>query len=553
MELVYNLLVRFFDTIRRWVGLILPLFAEAADFRAWPKWLKVVMHLIILAMVLAGLYFLNQNTLLQKYLLSKGGETLKQIYLPLLFILLYALCWLGFWLYKLLGQEEAGAYPDIDAAWAQATAELRAAGLPLDRLPIYLVVGRPATGEDPLFVASALNLTVRAPAQMMQSPIRIYAGASGAFITCSGASAWGLHAGMLAGEITSSEASFASGGGNEAATKTLGADAAQIEGLSEDQMADMRRLLAEKVDRELTPEEQGKLREYFEISSQAATTKKKSLPPDLKNDGPSRLAYLCRLIRKDRYPWCPINGALALVPFSALESDEACKEAVDVLNKDLAAAREALRLRFVTYVGVCDIETAPGFPEFRRAFPSQSLKQRIGLRLPVLPDVPTEKIPSEMERAADWIRNHVVRSWVVRFLRLDWPPDERKTKTFIPASNRRLFGFLHEIHTRGPRLGRLLGRGLPIDGRSEHDPVESLPLVGGCYLMATGRQANDQAFVPGVFQRLVESENTIRWAPRALAEDARYRKLATVGYCILALVVAGLAGFVYYVSTRDSV
>jgi hypothetical protein len=538
MEAVYALFTRFFGAIRSAIGLVLPVFAEAADFRSWPKWLKVVIHLLLLGLILAGLYVLNENPWVQRNLLTKADKTLQQIYLPLLFLVLYVLSWLGYWLYKLLTEEEAGDYPDIDAAWAAATAELRAAGLPIDRLPLFLVVGRPAAGEDALFVASQLQLTVRAPGQLVQSPIRIYAGAQVAFVTCSGASAWGAHAAMLNGEIGSAEAGFASGKMEEA-QKTLGAAGAQVEGLSDEQMSEMRGLLAEQAERELSPDERARLRELFDQSNRAAASKRKTLPPELKADGPKRLAYLCRLIRKDRYPWCPVNGVLALVPWAALESDEACKEAVDVLGRDLAVARDALRLRYVTYVGVCDLETAPGFAEFRRAFSASQLKNRIGQRLPVLPDVPAEKLPDVMDRAADWVRDTVIRSWVLKHVRLDWPPDDRKSRIFVPVNNRKLFQFLHEVHDRGPRLGRVLARGLPADGRAA-DPVEAMPLVGGCYLVATGRQQTEQAFVPGVFQRLLESENTIRWSERHLAEDARFRRLATAGYLFILLVIVAL-------------
>src|SRR5436190_22015438 len=137
MGLVYNLIYRFFDLIRRWVGLILPLFSEAADFRAWPKWLKVFLHVLVLSMILVGLFYLNENPWVQRNLKTKAGTTLQQIYLPLLFMVLYLLRWLGFWLYKLLSQEEAGDYTDIDEAWAAATAELRRAGFPIDRLLLY--------------------------------------------------------------------------------------------------------------------------------------------------------------------------------------------------------------------------------------------------------------------------------------------------------------------------------------------------------------------------------------------------------------------------------
>jgi hypothetical protein len=55
MEAVYALVTRFFGAIRSGVGLILPIFSEAADFRGWPKWLKVFVHLLLLGLILFGL------------------------------------------------------------------------------------------------------------------------------------------------------------------------------------------------------------------------------------------------------------------------------------------------------------------------------------------------------------------------------------------------------------------------------------------------------------------------------------------------------------------
>jgi hypothetical protein len=135
-------------------------------------------------------------------------------------------------------------------------------------------------------------------------------------------------------------------------------------------------------------------------------------------------------------------------------------------------------------------------------------------------------------------------------VRLVWPPDYRKSRIFVPVNNRKLFQFLHEVHDRGPRLGRVLGRGLPADGRAA-DPVEAMPLAGGCYLVATGRQQTEQAFVPGVFQRLLESENTIRWSERHLAEDARFRRLATAGYVVILLVVLALAAAFWFFTKKS--
>src|SRR5207247_8364060 len=111
----------------------------------------------------------------------------------------------------------------------------------------------------------------------------------------------------------------------------------------------------------------------------------------------------CKLIRADRRPWCPVNGVVLLVPWDATEGDESVRLSSNVLNRDLAAARDVLQMRYPTIGVVCDLETARGFNEFRTGFPSEVLKQRIGQRLPLVPDVHADKVPMLLAQAAEWI------------------------------------------------------------------------------------------------------------------------------------------------------
>src|SRR5439155_1712369 len=77
------------------------------------------------------------------------------------------------------------------------------------------------------------------------------------------------------------------------------------------------------------------------------------------------------------------------VPWAATESDDAAKVAAGLLQRDLAAARDALQLRYPTFALVCDLEAARGFAEFRRSLPPETLKKgRIGQRLPLVPNLP---------------------------------------------------------------------------------------------------------------------------------------------------------------------
>jgi len=258
--------------------------------------------------------------------------------------------------------------------------------------------------------------------------------------------------------------------------------------------------------------------------------------------GAARLKYLCHLIRRDRAPWCPINGMLALVPWAATDSDEVAKEAAGILQRDLVGAREALQLRYPTIALICDLELARGFAEFRRSFAPDALqKNRIGQRLPLVPDLSPTEVPALLERGVQWIGQTVLPAGIVKFLRMDAMPEAGKPAPPSAASghNRNLYMLLNQVYQRGPRLARVLSRGLPSGaGKDMIDPLDAIPLFGGCYLAGTGRAETEQAFVRAVLTRLFDAQSSVSWTGQALAEDARYRRLTLLGYAAMALLVA---------------
>ena len=67
---------------------------------------------------------------------------------------------------------------------------------------------------------------------------------------------------------------------------------------------------------------------------------------------------LCRLIRDERRPWCPVNGLLVLVPWSATEVEETSRNGAGVLAGELAGVREEFRQRYPTFAMVTDLEAA---------------------------------------------------------------------------------------------------------------------------------------------------------------------------------------------------
>ena len=117
-----------------------------------------------------------------------------------------------------------------------------------------------------------------------------------------------------------------------------------------------------------------------------------------------RLQHLCRLIARDRRPYCPLNGVLVLIPFAATDSDQQATTTSTLCRSDLATARAALRVYCPVLALLCDLENAPGFREFVKRFPAE---QRQRSRASVRPSGEREgnerwcENPDEIQEATD--------------------------------------------------------------------------------------------------------------------------------------------------------
>ena len=149
--------------------------------------------------ILVGLHFLNQWLEIYNYL-PGSPPLLRYNWLPLLFLISYVLCWLGWWLWTLLvTEDEHTEFPDITEAWDEARAALGKAGFDLREVPLFLIVGRTESGMEPLFQASKLQLSVKQVPQSSDAPLHVYAAPEGVFVTCEGASLLGRQGAFLIG------------------------------------------------------------------------------------------------------------------------------------------------------------------------------------------------------------------------------------------------------------------------------------------------------------------------------------------------------------------
>lgn len=543
-----GLLIKLWNGLRQGIGLVLPLFAKASDFRSWGPGLRWAIHIAVIAVVLVVLQWLNSIYLEE---LSRFFPTvplrLRQIWLPILFLLLYTFSWLLRWLLSLLTpDEEASDFPDVDEAWQEAQEALGQAGLDIRELPLFLVLGKPVASEEALFDAAQLHLLVTQAPDRPDAPLHVYANQDAVYVTCPGVSLLARQAAILAGEaeaVVEERPAFdpyAGGPGGEDEFKSLGRDELKTlrsAGPAKEVIAIMDR--AKREGRAMTEEERRQVRQLAGKAQRAG----KGRPSLLKNTAETalltaRLEYLCRLLMRSRRPYCPLNGMLALIPLAATDSDEDANATGDLCARDLSTVRRALQTFCPLFVLVCDLETAPGFRDFLERFPAHERHRRVGQRFPLAPDLSEEQVPTMIAAGVQWICSALVPTWIYKLFRLEGPG--RQELAEVVHGNAQLYKLMSYIQQRQKLLARAVTRAVPVD------PAAPL-LFGGCYLGASGQDpTRDHAFVPGVFRRLLDEQNYVSWTDPALAEDAGYQRWTVLGYVGLVVTAVVLLALVAY-------
>jgi hypothetical protein len=540
------------NLLRQLVGLVLPLFARARDLPPLGYRLRWVLHFVLIALILAGLWWVNHSYDLP---VRERGGRLGDFWLPGLFLVVYGLSWLGWWLWKLLWPGEEGTeFPDINAAWEEALAALRKARIELSETPLFLVLGRPATGEEGLFSGADLQLTVSQVPRRADAPLRVYANHEGIYLTCAGASLLGRQASLFTEEAGPSDPSPRKPGdwdtmGLEDKYRTLAAgDIKRMQSILKE-VGDPKQIqtVFRKLDRkqELTEEENRLLQRLAGGQAAAAAPGRRGR---LLKEAPriatytARFKHLCRLIVRDRRPYCPINGILALVPLAATASDESGNQVSLLCARELAAAREVMQLDCPVWALLCDLDTAPGCTAFLERLPEDERQRRLGRSFPLVPDAPPDEVPVYLEGVVRWICQGFFPTRIYRLFGVETArqPDVADAV----RANTALYHFLGRMRGADRPLARIVGHGLALR-------PDGPPMLAGCYVASTGQDPAEQGFIPGVFRKLVESQEFVAWTEAGLAEEADYERWTRRGYIALALVgalVVAVVGYLIYAS-----
>lgn len=477
-------------------------------------------HILLVLLVVVGLGVVNHLGGLDRVLRTQTLG-LHRVWLPLLFLLGYALYWLIRWLYWLLGPDgAAGEFDDIETAWRQARGQIDEAGIGLNEAPLFLVLGKTAGSLETFFAASRLPFQIRHVPQDADGPLHVYANREAIFVTCEGASLLPVQISRLLESTVVPEPA-----------------AAQLDEFlaPPDLTPVLEPALPTEDETQPTPVQHGAvllLGEPEPAPDQPIRPQREPLLKDLEQVelATRRLRHVCKILLRERQPYCPLNGIILLIPLAATNSPDDTSETAAVIRHDLEVARGALQQDSPRIVVMGDAEQLPGFAEIIHHFPPNSGPQWVlGQHFPLAPDVNASQVPAIIESGLNWTGDTLLPLVISKLWRREGEEGVTDRTSAIEA-NMQLYEFLNACRQRLSLLGRLGGRAVHLDGLP--------PLLAGCYLAGTGPDAGrEQGFLAGVFRRAIEQQNAVRWTDDATRDNAAYHRYALVGYILLTIFI----------------
>ncbi|MBL8796993.1 MAG: hypothetical protein JNM56_24035 [Planctomycetia bacterium] len=534
------------NAIQAAFGWVFPIFSKAGKF-AVSSQVRWAIHAVLVVLVLVALGYLNR-TYLESFL-PTAHPLVRRAWLPLLFLLLYALIWLIWWLFQVLAPEEESAqFPDIDADWAEVQEALAQADVALTQAPLFLVLGETEGGEEVFFRAAAsatppVFTLLKFGPRRSNAAVRVYVSREAVFVTCPGASLLGKHAKTL-------NALPASMADEPIAPAGLGGGGGSGD---DDDQGVMFGTIGGAVLANLLGGEDPAIATVFKAAGHrvgegggAVTKMRASILQNVQESErlTARLKYLAKLIARDRTPRCPINGILLLVPTAGSNTDADANNTGLVIQRDLTTLSEAFRIRCPLLTVVCDLERLSGFREFVKRFPAAHRNNRLGQRHPWIPDISPQQLPEAIKDEMDWICQGLMVYWTYKLFGADAKPDDPRLDPI--KANADLFNFLCQMRERQNRLTRIVTNFVRPLGDG---PLGDI-MYGGCYLAGTGASAADQGFLPGVVHKLIESQDFVAWNQTKLDEDAQYRAWTTYGYAGIAALVVGVAALSWVLTRK---
>lgn len=456
-----------------------------------------------------------------------------------------------YYVLRLWLEGETSRYPDIDLAWKAGLAELQAHGLDLQYVPLFLVLGSPGELQEKIvFNASKLPLNVR-EVPTGAAALHWFAEPNGIYLVCSDVGC--LSALASVAKKAAEEAKAYAGRTLETrrpgnTRETMVAD--QIKGTMIMDEGGAESESPSVVASGIFPSRSNAgggggqpitgtfmvSQDHEEPSAREVERRQVSLPQEVQREQELRLEYLCRLITKARQPLAPINGVLALLPYSIVQTGR--KEGTELqraVKRDCNTLVRKLRLRCPVTALVIGMEEESGFRELVRRLPKDAaLNQRYGKGF----SVGNPPIPEQLEAVAA----HACGLFEATTYQLF-----RERGSLGKGGNMKLYALLCKIRrtVRAP-LTNVLMNGFGVDPDVKNDQDAEPLFFNGCYFAASGEAEDRQAFVKGVIEIMPRDQEELEWTDEALADDRRYDRLSQVAMWLDAALLAALVGMAVY-------
>lgn len=453
--------------------------------------------------------------------------------------------WLKLWI-----EGEPSRFPEIDAVFEAALKSMREESIDPSDVPICLVLGPSSTQETSRFItASKIDHVVRE-----QGPIHIYANRDAIYVLC----AKSCCVGTLLGEVTSSPAS--------PSQRAHGGETMQWSGGT---LSDEYSTIAQQSGGTLQGDGGGTFAEIPSpkspgrgdaaspagppdysgtidigaisvekgLAQDRAPVAAVELMPESAEYAAAALAHVCKQLCRIRGTICPINGVLVATPFKSLSDESVDRQKrrlrglVAALKTDLGTIRSCTRVRCgVTHV-INGMEDDAGFRELiRRVGKGPSEKQRFGKGMPDLWCDPVREQVNALAR-------HASGAFEDACYVLFQQQDELQKR-----GNRLLYRLLCHIRMGfTDRLSSLLQNSYSIDPQSSALVGREPLLFAGCYFAADGRSAEQQAFLAGVFDKLLEKHSSLEWGSEAIREEERMQRFIQILVVLDGILVAAIA------------
>jgi len=456
-----------------------------------------VLHVLIVLLIVVGLWYVNHHYKLGETLLSPFPQ-LHAVWLPLLFLLLYAGGWFAWWFFRLIADGPRGSHPDLDAAWGEVKARLATAGIDWKTTPVFLVLGRPKTDAADFFAATGVPFAVRHD----NGVLGVYATREAIYLVASGASVLSKFAGL-----------------GDPVTPVEQPKAVPLLTVEPDPNAD---LLAEFAPPPVPP-----ARDAADWLPKPAAPARTELSDEQVKAERERLVYVCKLLGSIRRPLCPANGVVWLLPFRSTDGMVSAAATAAACRADLQALETGLQLDLPMAAVFTDAQELQGFRELIGGLPTAARTDRLfGRSFPLVPNVPADARHGMMLSGLEWVAGRLVPALL--YQRFGAAP--------ILEEAARLWRLLDDLFARREAVARVVSQGLL---SRPNRPA----MLSGVYFAGTGPDAGDRAFAAGVLAELRLSQNLVAWTEAASADERDCRRTAVVGYVAIVLAAIALGVF----------